>query len=840
MPLHSDPSMKPVHALVLLSLLLSCGEAPAPVPTASLRGTVETASRGGFDLIRGARVQVRGGPVAITDDRGRFRLDGLPAGPVVLEIRGPDDGVARGSQLLELTLEPGAVETVAARLLPGCVRNLSASKGGELVIDGCGDGGRVKLEFPPDAFVDDDGAPFRGAVTLHVFPIDPVVPEHWAAVQNAGDGEAFGGVEVVLESREGGRPLQLAQGTDAIVTVDLGPSDRDVPEKGLMATVLDPSTGEWTPVDRGERIELGGRWWYRFRAPHFSSYTVRPVTRVESTHSACVFVEATLPACSSGACAPPAGVILEIFGSGRKTTHRRTTLPAPCVLLDQRLDHRIELTWIDPASDELWTERIHLRAWSGATTRECRSDCLDLGRIVLAPSKTECVSVELWKTCGHDCSEPITGPVQALQHDRVIATLEVPEGCGGELCVPLPLVQGSEVETVFRDPLGREAVLSLGATGAPPSCSAGAVMCSADPACHAAGSLVLGCDREEGCVEPDFRHHVRQSAACPADALELELDASPSRGDVPGFEWRLWPIDASGNSAPAIFTAHAWPSDPIVRTCVKRGRYRASLSIAVMGRRTSVAVRQIEVDRPSPSGLDSRQISISGGAFVMGCDPSRERCDPDRRDLAHAVTLSPFSIDRHEVTQGEYAACVAAGRCTVPDSSQERGCFDTYSPERWPEKPVVCVTWEQAETHCRWRGLELPTEAQWEHAARGHDQRIYPWGDTPDLVCARANHRSYTPGTGCLGERLPVGRLPEGASPFGVEDLAGNVSEWVRDVFSPYPAGPELDPVGPPAGATRVVRGGGFHSSEDEVRSSVRTEERPEHTSPALGFRCAG
>lgn len=226
--------------------------------------------------------------------------------------------------------------------------------------------------------------------------------------------------------------------------------------------------------------------------------------------------------------------------------------------------------------------------------------------------------------------------------------------------------------------------------------------------------------------------------------------------------------------------------------------------------------------------LVSAMVRIVGGPFIMGGGP-----EPDEQPR-RIVVVAPFSIDADEVTRAEYAACVAAGACR-PAAGARAG--DAAS-----RRPVTGVSWSDADTYCKWAHKRLPTEAEWERAARGTDGRIYPWGDTPD--CARANFGNYDGEGRCPsnpGRPVDVGSFPGDGDGGALHDLAGNVWEWVADWYDPryYAHAPSRDPRGPRRGERRVVRGGACCSMFGLPRASNRNAFPPDYRDDDLGFRCA-
>jgi formylglycine-generating enzyme required for sulfatase activity len=227
---------------------------------------------------------------------------------------------------------------------------------------------------------------------------------------------------------------------------------------------------------------------------------------------------------------------------------------------------------------------------------------------------------------------------------------------------------------------------------------------------------------------------------------------------------------------------------------------------------------------------DDEEITIPGGTFSMGA-PSGTEFVPQ-----HDVTISEFKLDKYEVTTGRFQLCVEAGCCDPPryDGSYT-GREPYYGNPDFGFWPVVFVSWEQARQYCEGAGKRLPTEAEWEYAARGTDGRLYPWGsDSPAATLANF-------GGARDGDTAQVGSFGAGASPFGVHDLAGNVWEWVADWYDAgyYGASPATDPTGPESGVAKVARGGSFGSEYNKLYTFYRAAWLPEESYGNLGFRCA-
>jgi formylglycine-generating enzyme len=220
-------------------------------------------------------------------------------------------------------------------------------------------------------------------------------------------------------------------------------------------------------------------------------------------------------------------------------------------------------------------------------------------------------------------------------------------------------------------------------------------------------------------------------------------------------------------------------------------------------------------------------VLVPAGEFTMGS----EQGDDDEQPV-HRVFLDSFYLDTFEVTNGRFAKFVTAIQSEPP-----WGFADQETPVVHAEQPVRWVNWLEATGYCLWAGKRLPTEAEWEKAARGTDGRVYPWGNEPPTPTQAV----FGLKEGSADTVSPIGHRDKGKSPYGVHDLAGNLYEWVTDwydeaVYTPIPT---INPRGPTEGTTKVQRGGSYINSPYRLRSSFRTKGDPTEHDPNVGFRCA-
>ncbi len=221
-------------------------------------------------------------------------------------------------------------------------------------------------------------------------------------------------------------------------------------------------------------------------------------------------------------------------------------------------------------------------------------------------------------------------------------------------------------------------------------------------------------------------------------------------------------------------------------------------------------------------------VYVPAGDFSMGSLVGTADEQP-----VHTVYLDAYWMDRTEVTNEMYNLCVQAGACLRPLKFHSNTHSGYYFDAQYANYPVIALKWSSAETYCAWAGRRLPTEAEWEKAARGTDGRTYPWGNG-------------SPSSGLLNFNNPAGDTEDvesyafGASPYGALNMAGNVTEWVADWYAAdyYGSSPSSNPTGPALGDYRVLRGGSWYSNEYLVRSADRHWIEPDSREITIGFRC--
>jgi len=226
-------------------------------------------------------------------------------------------------------------------------------------------------------------------------------------------------------------------------------------------------------------------------------------------------------------------------------------------------------------------------------------------------------------------------------------------------------------------------------------------------------------------------------------------------------------------------------------------------------------------------------VYVPAGEFLMGSDKVKDSQAESDELPQHKVSLDAFWIDQVEVTNAMYADCMTANKCKL--NSQKSFTRPSYFGNKdYANYPVIYVSWFDAHDYCEWVGRRLPSEAEWEKAARGTDGNIYPWGNSID--CTKANY------SGCSkGDTITVGNYPAGVSPYGALDMGGNVWEWVQDWYSDtyYQNSPSVNPTGPSSGTNRVLRAGSWYGSVWYVRSANRFSDNPDTIYYSYGFRCA-
>ena len=237
------------------------------------------------------------------------------------------------------------------------------------------------------------------------------------------------------------------------------------------------------------------------------------------------------------------------------------------------------------------------------------------------------------------------------------------------------------------------------------------------------------------------------------------------------------------------------------------------------------------------------KVYVPAGMFTMWCDPAHNggfSCESDELPL-DPIYLDAYYIDRYEVTNANYKECVTAGGCKAPFSFSSASHDSYYDNPIYADYPVIWVDWYSAHNYCIWAGKRLPTEAEWEKAARGAaDTRPYPWGDEKPN-CLLANSFNEDGLSLCIGDTSQVGSHPNGASPYGALDMAGNVYEWVNEPYQSnyYSTSQTSNSIDSASGNYEVLRGGSWYSYWVNLRVTYRYYYPAGSSNAGVGFRCA-
>ncbi|MFN7950226.1 MAG: SUMF1/EgtB/PvdO family nonheme iron enzyme [bacterium] len=398
------------------------------------------------------------------------------------------------------------------------------------------------------------------------------------------------------------------------------------------------------------------------------------------------------------------------------------------------------------------------------------------------------------------------------------------------------------------------------------SIAAAAEAAGDDVDCAAAASLA------EGVTAPGTTVHTSQggdSSCAPAGAPDAWFEyTAPSAGTVlvssvsstvataisahtgcPGttLDEIACEVQGAGQPAPESLTLRVAAGQRIwfrVASLGAPGAFALSLERVESGRQAS-AEGEPDADASTCAGCAlavpaADMVLVPAGTFTMG-----QASDQPDEEPQHTVNLSAFWIDRNDVTVDEYAACESANACDTPKGTNASVATCNWGASGRGSHPINCVDWHQANDYCQWLGKRLPSEAEWEKAARGTDARLYPWGAQEASCTYAVMWDTYPSGTTGCGNGLtsPVGTKPSGVSPLGALDMSGNVFQWVNDWYDAgyYQSSPATNPPGPGIGVFKVRRGGGYSTAAytHSLRTYSRDSLDPSGWNQSLGFRCA-
>lgn len=305
-------------------------------------------------------------------------------------------------------------------------------------------------------------------------------------------------------------------------------------------------------------------------------------------------------------------------------------------------------------------------------------------------------------------------------------------------------------------------------------------------------------------------------------ALNDVVEESSSHVEAPKSEENLTVIQESPAESP-VQSAEV-PQDPPVEVISQAPEVTSS---------EQPEEAEVEEKREPASGSKSLRekdgmdiLYVPGGSFEMG-STELTYAKPVR-----TVDVDGFYIDKYEVTNGQYRRCVSEGACQFGGANTSNTRERYYDNPVYTNHPVINLNWYEARDYCKWVGGDLPTEAQWEKAARGTDGRRYPWGDfEPNKSKANYNQNE--------GDTMPVGSYSQNVSPYGAMDMAGNVWEWTLDWYADSYSPDDTDnPTGPTAGQFRTIRGGCWYYEATFIRSAHRSKHNPLYRYYNVGFRC--
>ncbi len=308
-----------------------------------------------------------------------------------------------------------------------------------------------------------------------------------------------------------------------------------------------------------------------------------------------------------------------------------------------------------------------------------------------------------------------------------------------------------------------------------------------------------------------------------------------------GAGWGVFNLDDEGDETPVADSADPTPVSVLAQALTE---IAPTPTVSPTPTVPPTATPEPIIDESTGASM----VFVPGGVFQMG---GNDEEDDDDMQPMHRVTLDPYFIDLTEVTNAQYATCVADGICTPPQSPNATYHPAYYGDENYDDYPVIFVNWNQSQQFCEWRGGRLPTEAEWEFAAgfriAAAEKTKYPWGNAMpeavanfcDVNCSRderdANYNDE------FSDTAPVTSFEEGRSPFGLYNMSGNVMEWVFDWYDPdyYAESAEINPSGPAQGTARVLRGGSWYNTLQSLEVARRGSYVPEVARATLGFRCA-